>query len=532
MSSDSERETDYLVIGSGIAGLYFALEAASHGSVTIVTKKRPSDSNTAWAQGGIAAVLGDDDTLQDHVDDTLRVGEGLCNRKIVEGVVEEGPAHVRKLAQLGVDFARGENGNFDLGREGGHNKRRVAHYQDATGFAISQALLAAVAKHPNITLLDNHIAVDLLSMAKYGGEEACFGAYVLDREKGSIVAIVARATILASGGAGKVYIYTSNPDVATGDGMAMAYRIGAQVSNMEFVQFHPTVLYHPHAKSFLISETLRGEGGKLRLAGGSEFMDDYHPLSSLGPRDVVARAIDNELKRSGADSVFLDMTHLDADFVRNRFPTIAERCKALGIDIAVDPIPVVPAAHYQCGGVVCDANGQSTVKNLFAIGETSSTGLHGACRLASNSLLEGVVFGARAAKAVRHTELIRPSQVAPWRSGNATDSNDAIVVALNWEEVRRFMWSYVGIVRSDKRLERARRRISLLREEIGEYYWDFKINSDIIELRNLALVAHLIIDSARKRKESRGLHYTLDYLEKDPGQAKDTVLHQSSGPPA
>lgn len=532
MSSDSERETDYLVIGSGIAGLYFALEAASHGSVTIVTKKRPSDSNTAWAQGGIAAVLGDDDTLQDHVDDTLRVGEGLCNRKIVEGVVEEGPAHVRKLAQLGVDFARGENGNFDLGREGGHNKRRVAHYQDATGFAISQALLAAVAKHPNITLLDNHIAVDLLSMAKYGGEEACFGAYVLDREKGSIVAIVARATVLASGGAGKVYIYTSNPDVATGDGMAMAYRIGAQVSNMEFVQFHPTVLYHPHAKSFLISETLRGEGGKLRLAGGSEFMDDYHPLSSLGPRDVVARAIDNELKRSGADSVFLDMTHLDADFVRNRFPTIAERCKALGIDIAVDPIPVVPAAHYQCGGVVCDANGQSTVKNLFAIGETSSTGLHGACRLASNSLLEGVVFGARAAKAVRHTELIRPSQVAPWRSGNATDSNDAIVVALNWEEVRRFMWSYVGIVRSDKRLERARRRISLLREEIGEYYWDFKINSDIIELRNLALVAHLIIDSARKRKESRGLHYTLDYLEKDPGQAKDTVLHQSSGPPA
>jgi len=532
MSSDSERETDYLVIGSGIAGLYFALEAASHGSVTIVTKKRPSDSNTAWAQGGIAAVLGEDDTLQDHVDDTLRVGEGLCNRKIVEGVVEEGPAHVRKLAQLGVDFARGENGNFDLGREGGHNKRRVAHYQDATGFAISQALLAAVAKHPNITLLDNHIAVDLLSMAKYGGEEACFGAYVLDREKGSIVAIVARATILASGGAGKVYIYTSNPDVATGDGMAMAYRIGAQVSNMEFVQFHPTVLYHPHAKSFLISETLRGEGGKLRLAGGSEFMDDYHPLSSLGPRDVVARAIDNELKRSGADSVFLDMTHLDADFVRNRFPTIAERCKALGIDIAVDPIPVVPAAHYQCGGVVCDANGQSTVKNLFAIGETSSTGLHGACRLASNSLLEGVVFGARAAKAVRHTELIRPSQVAPWRSGNATDSNDAIVVALNWEEVRRFMWSYVGIVRSDKRLERARRRISLLREEIGEYYWDFKINSDIIELRNLALVAHLIIDSARKRKESRGLHYTLDYLEKDPGQAKDTVLHQSSGPPA
>ncbi len=531
MPTEAERETDYLVIGSGIAGLYFALQAAEHGHVTIVTKKAPSDSNTDLAQGGIAAVLGDDDSLQDHVNDTLRVGEGLCNQSIVEGVIEEGPAHVRKLAELGVDFARDAKGNFDLGREGGHNKRRVAHYQDATGHAISQALLAAVAKHKNITVLANHIAIDLLSMAKYGGEDACFGAYVLDRDRNTIIPLVARATILASGGAGKVYIYTSNPDVATGDGMAMAYRIGAQVSNMEFVQFHPTVLYHPHAKSFLISETLRGEGGKLRLATGAEFMDAYHPLSSLGPRDVVARAIDNELKRSGADSVFLDMTHLEPDFVRSRFPTIADRCQALGIDIATHPIPVVPAAHYQCGGVVCDAQGRSTVRNLFAIGETSSTGLHGACRLASNSLLEGVVFAARAAKAVRHAELVRPTNVAPWRSGSATDSNDAIVVALNWEEVRRFMWSYVGIVRSDKRLKRARRRIELLRQEISEYYWDFRINSDIIELRNLALVAHLIIESARRRKESRGLHYTLDYLEKDPIKAHDTVLQQSSGPP-
>jgi L-aspartate oxidase len=392
------------------------------------------------------------------------------------------------------------------------------------------ALLAAVAKDDRITLLENHIAVDLLSMAKYGGEAACFGAYVLDNATSEITAIVARATVLASGGAGKVYIYTSNPDVATGDGMAMAYRIGAQVSNMEFVQFHPTVLYHPHAKSFLISETLRGEGGILKLADGSEFMDRYHPLASLGPRDVVARAIDNELKRSGADSVFLDMTHLDEDFVRSRFPTIAERCKSLGLDIATDPIPVVPAAHYQCGGVVCDANGQTTVRNLFAIGETSSTGLHGACRLASNSLLEGVVFGARAAKAVRDTELVRPSQVASWHSGAATDSNDAIVVALNWEEVRRFMWSYVGIVRSDKRIERALRRIELLRQEIREYYWDFKVNSDIVELRNLALVAHLIVESARRRKESRGLHYTLDYLEKNDEFLCDTILHQTSGP--
>lgn len=532
MASESERQTDYLVIGSGIAGLYFALEAAEHGSVTIVTKKRSHDTNTNWAQGGIAAVLGDDDSLEEHVADTLRVGEGLCKESIVEGVVEEGPTHVRKLAQLGVDFARSEDGNFDLGREGGHNKRRVAHYQDATGHAIQMALQAAVAKHDRITLLENHIAVDLLSMAKYGGEPACFGAYVLNNANSEITAIVARATVLASGGAGKVYIYTSNPDVATGDGMAMAYRIGAQVSNMEFVQFHPTVLYHPHAKSFLISETLRGEGGILRLPGGEEFMDAYHPLASLGPRDVVARAIDNELKRSGADSVTLDMTHLDEDFVRNRFPTIAQRCQALGIDIAKDPIPVVPAAHYQCGGVVCDANGQTTVRNLFAIGETSSTGLHGACRLASNSLLEGVVFGARAAKAVRETELIRPARVESWHSGEATDSDDAIVVALNWEEVRRFMWSYVGIVRSDKRLDRALRRIELLRQEISEYYWDFKVNSDIVELRNLALVAHLIVESARRRKESRGLHYTLDYLDKSDRYLSDTVLEQSSGPPA
>lgn len=530
--SNRERQTDYLVIGSGIAGLYFALEAAEHGTVTIITKKKSDDTNTNWAQGGIAAVLGDDDSLEEHVADTLKVGEGLCKRDVVESVIEEGPAHVRKLAEFGVKFARNAQGDFDLGREGGHNKRRVAHYQDATGHAIQMALLDAVAKNDKITLLENHIAVDLLSMAKYGGETSCFGAYVLNNNNAEIFSIIARATVLASGGAGKVYIYTSNPDVATGDGMAMAYRIGAQVSNMEFVQFHPTVLYHPHAKSFLISETLRGEGGILRLGNGAPFMDEYHSLSSLGPRDVVARAIDNELKKSGADSVFLDMTHLDEHFVRERFPTIAKRCSTLGLDIAKDPIPVVPAAHYQCGGVVCDSNGQTTVRNLFAIGETSSTGLHGACRLASNSLLEGVVYGARAAKAVRDTELVRPSQVAPWQTGKATDSNDAIVVALNWEEVRRFMWSYVGIVRSDKRLERANRRIELLRQEIGEYYWDFKVTSDIIELRNLALVAHLIVESARRRKESRGLHYTLDYLEKDESLLQDTVLHQSYGPPA
>jgi L-aspartate oxidase len=526
-----EIATDYLVIGSGVAGLYFALRAAEHGSVLVVTKKQLDDSNTNWAQGGIAAVLGDDDTLQGHVEDTLRVGEGLCKREIVEACVGEGPAHVRTLAALGVDFERTSSGEFELGREGGHSARRVAHRKDTTGAAIQEALMAAARRHPNIRIMADHIAIDLLSMAKYGGEPACFGAYVLDTRSGAVATVVARATVLASGGSGKVYIYTSNPDVATGDGVAMAYRIGAPVANMEFVQFHPTVLYHPHAKSFLISETLRGEGGVLKLADGSTFMERYHELRSLAPRDVVARAIDNELKKSGADSVFLDMTHLDAAFVRSRFPTIHERCLALGMDITRQPIPVVPAAHYQCGGVVTDAHGRTPVRNLFAIGECAHTGLHGACRLASNSLLEGVVFGARAAEAVKSAELVRPKAVVSWQAGEATDSDDAIVVALNWDEVRRFMWSYLGIVRSDKRIERARHRIELLRQEIHEYYWDFRVTSDIVELRNLALVAHLLIDSAQRRKESRGLHYTLDYPNKDDAWLRDTVLQQADGPP-
>jgi L-aspartate oxidase len=530
MAASGEHSTDTLVIGSGIAGLYFALCAAEHSRVVVVTKKQATDTATDWAQGGIAAVLDSSDSLQEHIDDTLRVGDGLCKPDIVEMCVREGPEHVRALARLGVDFARDERGEFELGREGGHSARRVAHHKDTTGHAIQTALTAAVMRHPNITVLAHHIAIDLLSMAKFGGEPACFGAYVLDSTSGQVSTIVARSTVLATGGAGKVYIYTSNPDVATGDGVAMAYRIGAPVANLEFVQFHPTVLYHPHAKSFLISETLRGEGGVLKLHDGSTFMERYHELKSLAPRDVVARAIDNELKRSGADSVFLDMTHLDGDFVRGRFPTIFERCLALGIDITRQPIPVVPAAHYQCGGVVTDEHGRTPVRNLYAIGECAHTGLHGACRLASNSLLEGVVFGARAAAASRQDELFRPKQVAPWQAGDATDSDDAIVVALNWDEVRRFMWSYLGIVRSNKRIERARHRIELLRQEINEYYWDFRVTADMIELRNLALVANLVIESARRRKESRGLHYTLDYPDKDPRWLRDTVLHQTDGP--
>ena len=507
-------ETDYLVIGSGIAGLNFALLAAEHGRVVVITKKQPADTNTNWAQGGVAAVLASDDSFEQHIADTLTAGDGLCDRKVVELCVTEGPAQVQRLLDVGVRLARDDQGQLDLGREGAHTRHRVVHWEDVTGREIQRALLAAVAKHANITILDTHIAVDLLSMAKYGGDPACFGAYVLDSNSGRVSTICARATVLATGGTGKVYIYTSNPNVATGDGVAMAYRLGAACGDLEFVQFHPTVLYHPHAGSFLISEALRGEGGILKLATGETFMENYHPMKSLASRDIVARAIDNELKKSGADCVFLDMTHLDASFVRGRFPNIYERCLSLGIDMTKQPIPVVPAAHYMCGGVKTDHTGATTIRGLYAIGECAFTGLHGANRLASNSLLEGMVFSTHAAEAVRALPRARPAQVAPWSYGGATDSNDAIVVSLNWDEIRRFMWSYVGIVRSDKRLERARRRIEILRDEIREYYVDFKITSDLVELRNLALVAHLIIESARRRKESRGLHFTLDYPEK------------------
>jgi L-aspartate oxidase len=522
-------ETDYLVIGSGIAGLNFALLAAEHGRVVVITKKRPNDTATNWAQGGVAAALADDDSFAQHVEDTLVAGDGLCDRDVVELCVNDGPAQVKRLLELGVRLARTDAGALDLGREGAHTRHRVVHWEDVTGREIQRGLLAAVASHSNITVLDGHIAVDLLSLAKYGGDPACFGAYVLEVATGRVQTICARATVLATGGTGKVYIYTSNPDIATGDGVAMAYRLGAACGDLEFVQFHPTVLYHPLAGSFLISEALRGEGGVLKLANGETFMERYHPMKSLAPRDVVARAIDNELKKSGADAVFLDMTQLEPGFVRARFPNIYERCLSLGIDITKQPIPVVPAAHYMCGGIKTDHQGATTIRGLYAIGECAFTGLHGANRLASNSLLEGMVFSTRAAAAVRELPRVRPERVATWSYGNATDSNDAIVVALNWEEIRRFMWSYVGIVRSDKRLERARRRIEILRDEIREYYIDFKVTNDLVELRNLALVAHLVIESARRRKESRGLHYTLDYPEKLP-DARHSEIQLTDGP--
>jgi L-aspartate oxidase len=526
---------DYLVVGSGIAGLTFALRAAQHGKVAVITKRTGDESNTRYAQGGIAAVLAAPDTFDEHVADTLRVGDGLCRREVVDLTVQEGPDCVRELAELGVPFDRDAAGAYDLGREGGHSQRRVVHATDFTGLQIQTSLLQAVGKRPNITLLEHHMAVDLLTTAKhggrgFGGDNACFGAFVLDVKSGTVDTHLARATILASGGAGKVYLYTTNPDTATGDGIAMAYRAGARVANMEFIQFHPTCLYHQDAKSFLISEALRGEGGILKTKTGHRFMDEQHAMGSLAPRDVIARAIDAELKRSGADSVFLDMTHLDPEFVVERFPNIHAQCLRYGLDMRKVPLPVVPATHYTCGGVDTDTHGHSSVKNLYAIGETACTGLHGACRLASNSLLEALVFARRSADDSRQAGPAGgPAKTPLWEERGAVDSDEAVVVTQNWDELRRTMWNYVGIVRSTKRLERAQRRIEILQEEIREYYWRFRVTGDLIELRNLAMCAALIVNSAMRRRESRGLHYTIDF----PGrydEPRDTILVRGDGP--
>ncbi|WP_224360414.1 L-aspartate oxidase [Hyalangium versicolor] len=520
---------DFLVLGGGVAGLSFALQAARHGSVAVLTKRERYESNTQYAQGGIASVLAPTDSFEAHVQDTLVAGAGICHQDAVEVTVREGPDRIRELVALGAEFNRAVSGEFDLTREGGHSARRIIHSGDITGREVQRALLAACDEQKNITFFPNTAAIDLIldRRPSPGSGSRCLGTYALS-ESGHIETFLGKVTVLATGGAGKVYLYTSNPDVATGDGVAMAYRAGAKIANMEFYQFHPTCLYHPEAKSFLISEALRGEGGKLRLRNGQTFMERYHPLGALAPRDVVARAIDAELKRTGDDCVFLDMTHLGRGFLSERFPNIYATCKAFNIDMAVQPIPVVPAAHYMCGGVVTDLNGRTSVAGLYAIGEVAQTGLHGANRLASNSLLEGLVFGHRAAQVIAEEARSLPTlqhEPPEWDPGSAVDSDESVVVTHNWDEIRRLMWNYVGIVRTDKRLMRARRRLDLLREEIRDYYWRFKVTRDVIELRNIADVAHLIVDCASRRKESRGLHFTLDYPNTDEHHwQRDTVV--------
>lgn len=541
----TDMNSDVLVIGSGIAGLMFALRVAEVGTVALVTKKEAMDSNTNLAQGGIASVFGRFDSFELHIQDTLASGDGLCNRDVVQKVVTSGPQLITELMEMGVQFSlqqdQGDSSepSFDLGREGGHSKNRIVHAHDMTGREVERVLVEKARNHPNVTLYENHMAIDLITqstrirrgMVTTTHEDFCCGAYVLERSTRRVKTFSAKVTLLATGGAGKVYLYTSNPDIATGDGMAMAYRAGATVANMEFVQFHPTCLYHPDAKNFLISEAVRGEGGVLVDINGRSFMGDYDPQKDLACRDVVARAIDTELKKSGADSVFLDISHRPADMVRKRFPNIHKRCLLYGIDIAKEPIPVVPAAHYICGGVVTDMHGRTDIQHLYAVGETACTGLHGANRLASNSLLEALVYADAAA--TQTIEELKSDNFSPlsapphWDDMDTTDSDEMIMVSHNWDEIRRLMWNYVGIVRSDKRLERARRRIEIILNEIQEYYWHFKVVPDLIELRNIAVVADLIIKCALHRKESRGLHYTLQYPERDDKRwCKDTLLRR------
>ncbi len=528
----------FVVIGSGIAGLSFALKAAEQGSVAIVTKAARGDSNTAWAQGGIASVTSSEDSFELHVKDTLEAGAGLCDERVVRSIVTDGPARIRELIERGVNFDERElpdgSHELDLGREGGHSKRRILHARDLTGREIERALLAAVAAHPAITMLENHMAVDLITLGKLGyvSDDRCLGVYVLDEASGEVLTLRTDRLVLATGGCGKVYLYTTNPSIATGDGVAMAWRAGARIANMEFIQFHPTCLFHPEARSFLISEAVRGEGARLIDDKGREFMAKYHPKKELAPRDVVARAIDAEMKRTGARCVYLDITHQPADFVRERFPHIYETCRELGLDITRQPIPVVPAAHYQCGGVVTDENGASSLPGLYAIGEVACTGLHGANRLASNSLLEACVLAHRCSEAIqreprRDDSLLAGLDLPEWVSGDAHDVDELVVIYHNWDEIRRLMWDYVGIVRTDKRLQRAATRLRNLEREIQEFYWNFKITTDLLELRNLATVAALIVDCALLRKESRGLHYTLDYPESSPQLCRPTVLRRT-----
>ncbi len=518
---------DVLIIGSGAAGMTAALQLADNYSIALLSKSSIKSGSTWYAQGGIAAVFDQQDSIESHVQDTLVAGAGLCHEDTVKYTVEHGPAAIRWLIDQGVAFTKCDNNSeYHLTQEGGHSHRRILHTADATGKEVSSSLADKVIQHNNIELFENHVIVDLITQAdKSSSRIRCTGAYVLNTEEDNVCAFQAKVVILATGGASKAYLYTSNPDGASGDGIAVAWRRGCRVANMEFNQFHPTCLYHPNAKALLMTEALRGEGAYLRLENGERFMPRFHLKEELAPRDIVARAIDHEMKRLGSDCVYLDITHKSAEFIESHFPTVKAQCLSYGIDITKEPIPVVPAAHYTCGGIMVNKLGQTDLWNLYAIGETAFNGLHGANRMASNSLVECVVFGQAAASAIRETidHIPAPEPARPWDESRVTHSDEDVIISHNWDELRRFMWDYVGIVRTQKRLERAKHRVELLQKEILEYYKNYKISRDLLELRNLVLVSELIIRCAKQRKESRGLHYTLDYPETSP-IAKDTVM--------
>ena len=532
----NQQQHDVLIIGSGAAGLSLALKLADNANVAVLSKESLSEGATLYAQGGVSAVLDEKDSIESHVQDTLMTGSGLCDPEIVRFVVERAHKSIDWLVKLGVNFTRADtnsdsNSPYHLHQEGGHSHRRIIHAADATGKAIETTLESSVREHPNIDLFEHHIAVDLITTNKSSiHEKHCLGAYVLDIEDNSVTVFSAKNIVLASGGAGKAYLYTSNPDSCTGDGIAMAWRAGCRIANMEFIQFHPTCLYHPMAKSFLISEALRGEGAKLILKNGEPFMQRYDKREELAPRDVVARAIDCEMKRLGHDCVYLDISHKSSKFIEKHFPTINKRCLALGIEMSRQPIPIVPAAHYTCGGVMINEDGQTDIGGLYAIGETSCSGLHGANRMASNSLMECVVFAHTASEAILKSlaDITMPESLPKWDESRVTNSDEEVVVSHNWDEIRRFMWDYVGIVRTTKRLQRARHRIKLLKSEISDYYGHFRISKYLVELRNLSVVAELIIESALQRKESRGLHFTSDHpIAKTSETGVNTIIRAS-----
>jgi L-aspartate oxidase len=537
-NSENPREivSDFLVIGSGIAGLSYALKVAQHGSVCLITKKQDTESNTNYAQGGIACVLSPDDSFQEHTADTLKAGVGLCKESTVKKVVEAGPRLIQELESSGINFTREQSGRLHLSREGGHSKSRVVHIQDATGRTIERVLLERIANDGNIRVFQNHLAIDFLTQHHLPGYEIsagqeinCWGAYVLNAESSQIKKFLAKITMLASGGSSQIYQHSTNPEIATGDGVAMAYRAGAEIANLEFFQFHPTTLYHPQAKNFLISETVRGEGGKLRLKDGEPFLTKYHPQADLAPRDIVARSIDAELKRSGGKCVYLDLTQMDKKFIRTRFPNIFNSCLELGIDISSAWIPVVPAAHYMCGGVLADEYGKTSIENLYACGETASTCMHGANRLASNSLLEGLAFADFSAQdsagsLQKQSDFSFP-EFPDWSEEGVFDHKEWVVISHDREEIQKLMWDYVGIVRSCRRLERAQARLTMLLSEIENFYKHNPVTYELIELRNMATLADLVVCSALQRRESRGLHFNQDYPQRDDKNfLKDTII--------